>query len=159
MEKIEPREFSAAAEVCQEMEKPDIIKSIGFLSAIEFLVGYLKESEASDFSFVKANVQLRKLSETFFNLKEAGNSLAEILLNRLRDLTLKNWVLTTAAILAKSRCVSEPQEITISSFAPCTSVSVDRFVSTLHSFLPDRSHKSEATMLEMLFVQYNIKSF
>ena len=57
MEKIEHTQSSAAAKGCQEMEKPEIIKSMGFLSAFEFLVGYLKKSEASDFSVVQANVQ------------------------------------------------------------------------------------------------------
>ena len=36
MEKIERTEPSAAAKVCKEMEKPEIIKSMAFLSAVHF---------------------------------------------------------------------------------------------------------------------------
>ena len=63
MEKIEHTESSAAAKVCQEMEKLEIIKSMMFLSAFEFLVGYFKELEANDFSVVKTTVQMGKKFE------------------------------------------------------------------------------------------------
>ena len=70
MEKIESTESSAAAKFCQEMEQPEIIKSMGFLSAFEFLVGYLKESEASNFSVLKANVQVGKYPKNYLTWKK-----------------------------------------------------------------------------------------
>ena len=98
-----------------------------FLSAFEFLFGYLKESEASGFSVVKAKTQLAKLPEKLLDLKKTGNNIAEILLNKLQDLTVKNSGLTTTARKAMGKGASDFQEITIHSFAPCTSVSAERF--------------------------------
>ena len=69
-EEKEHTESSATAEVCQEMEKAEIIESVGFLSTFEFLVGYFKESEATDFSNVRANVHLGKISEKLIELKK-----------------------------------------------------------------------------------------
>ena len=100
--------------------------------------------------FVKANVQLGKRSLKLIDLKETGNNTAEILSNKLQDLTLKNSGQTTAARMARGEGVSEPQEITIYSFALCLSVSIERFFSILHSFLPDRSNITEATMLKLI---------
>ena len=123
--KIKHSESSAAAKVCRDMEKPEIIGSMGFWSAFEFFVGYIKESEASKFSVVKANVHLEKISEKLIDLTEAGKKFAEILLNKLQDLTVKYSGLTTAARMARGEGVSEPQQLTIYSFDRCTSVSVE----------------------------------
>ena len=82
-------ESLAAAKVCREMEKPEIIKSMGFLSTLEFLVGHLKESKASDSSVVKSIIQWGKISKKLNHLKETQNNIAEILLNNLQDLTVK----------------------------------------------------------------------
>ena len=100
-----------------------------------------------------------KISEKIIHLKETGNNIAEILLNSLQDLTVKNSGLTNAARMARGDGVSEPQEITIYSFASCISVQLKDFFWILHSFLQERSNITEATMLKLLFVQNNIKGF
>ena len=100
MEKIEHTETLAVGKVCQEREKPEITKNMGFLSAFEFLVGYIKDSEASNFSVAKPNVQLGKISKNLVDPKETGNNITEILFNKVQDLTVKNWGLTSAARMA-----------------------------------------------------------
>ena len=120
-----------------------------------FLLGTSKNQKASDFSVVKANVHLEKIYEKLTDLKETGNNFAEILLNKLQDLTVKNLGLTTAARMARGEGVSEPQQLTIYSFDRCTSVSVESFSSILLSFFQERSNITGATMLKLLFVQYN----
>ena len=133
MEKIEHTESSAVAKVSQELEKLEVNKSVGILSAFEFLVGYFKESEANNFSVVKANVHLGKLSEKLIDLKETGNDMAEKFLKNLKDPTVKTSGLTTAARMTMGEGASELQEITIYAFAPCTSASVEiSFRSYIH---------------------------
>ena len=109
--------------------------------------------------FVKAKVELGKLSEKLIDLKETGNNTAEILLNKLQHLTVKKLDLTTAAIMARGEGASEPQELFIYSFAPCTSLSVEKNFRFYILFFQDKSNITETTMLKLLFVQYNIKIF
>ena len=127
---------------------------MGFFSFFEFFVGRCpKELDASDFSVVKADVQLGKISEKLIDLK---NIMAEILLNMFQDLTVKYSGLTTPAKMARGEGVSETQVITNYSFAPCISVSVGKNFLILHSFSQGRSNVTEAKMLKLLFVQYNM---
>ena len=67
------------------------------------------------------------MSEKLVDLKKTRNNIAEILLNKLQYLTVKNSDQTTTARKAMKEGASELQEITIYSFAPCTSVSAERF--------------------------------
>ena len=89
MEETEYTELSQAAKFFHEMEKLKINNSMEFLSAFEFPVGYLEESEATDFGVVKARSRLEKKTEKLYDLNETGNKIAELLLNKLQDLKVK----------------------------------------------------------------------
>ena len=69
----------------------------------------------------------------------------------------KNKGFKTVVCKAKGIDLNDPQENQIYSFAPCTSVDVERFFSNLNHFVADRSNMTpaEATLEKFLFVQYN----
>ena len=67
----------------------------------------------------------------------------------------KNPGLTEAYKLGRGDGITEPRDIEIYSFSPCTSVEIERFFSVLQGFLENRNNIREGTLLKLLFVQYN----
>ena len=75
-------------------------------------------------------------------------------MNKLFYILEKNKGFNTVVCKAKGIDLNDPQELQIYSFAPCTSVDVEIFFSNPNHFVADRSNMTEATLENILFVQY-----
>ena len=154
-------ESSAARKALVEMEDPEILRTIGFLSAFEFLVPYSTLSEGVGFTAVKASSQIDKITEKLIELSETGNILSDLLLKKFQDLIQKNQGLRKVVEIARGNNaeILEPEEIGLLSFAPCTSVHVERLFSVLNAFVSDRPYILEETLNKLICLLSTILSF
>ena len=53
----------SAVNAIEIMEKPDIIARIGYVHNVEFLCGYITESEARNYTIPKAEIAIQKMTE------------------------------------------------------------------------------------------------
>ena len=93
----------SAVNAIEIMEKPDIIARIGYVPNVEFLCGYITESEARNYTIPKAEIGIQKMTEKLIDLAnlEPKNPVAEVALNKLNEVVAKNDGLQKAAQLAR----------------------------------------------------------
>ena len=138
------------------MEDPELLRNIGFLSTFEFRVPYGTLSEGAGFTTMKASSQIDKITGKFIEPLETGNILSDLLLKKFQDLIQKNEGLRKVVEIARgiNAETSEPEEIGLLSFAPCTSVPVERLFSVRNAFVSDRPYRLEETLNKLVFVKY-----
>ena len=152
---IRPSESSAAAKAVKLMREEGILKAIGEVAALGFLSDYIKLTEISGYTAVNADNNIQDVCEKLNVLSNTGNSSAKIALDKFFNVLEKNKGFKLVVAKARGENISDPQEIQIYAFAPCTSVDIERFFSILNNFLSDRCNISESTLNKLLFVQYN----
>ena len=81
------------------------------------------------------------IQSRLLDLKETGNTIADVALAKLDEVLEKNW--------------TQFLDIGVFAFAPCTTVDVERFFSVLNAFVSDRPNILEQTLKKMLFIKYN----
>ena len=133
----------------------ELLKNVGFVASFYFLNIYIKMSEASDFTAVKAAKHCQEIYEKLVDLDSTGNEVAPFLVTKMDKLQLKNKNLTKVANMARGEGISAPSDIGIYSFCPCTSVHVERLFYVLNAFLHDRNFILEQTVLKLIFIKYN----
>ena len=147
----------SAVNAIEIMEKPDIIARIGYVHNVEFLCGYITESEARNYTIPKAEIAIQKMTEKLIDLAnlEPKNPVAEVALNKLNEVVAKNDGLQKAAQLARGIGVTDPQQTVAYSFAPAQNIDVERLFSILNSFLSDRPNILDENVDKYMFLRYN----
>ena len=132
---------------------PDIIARIGYVHNVEFLCGYITESEARNYTIAKAEIAIQKMTEKLIDLAnlEPKNPIAEDALNKLNEVVAKNDGLQKAQ-LARGIGVTDPQQIVAYSFAPAQNIDVERLF--LNSFLSDRPNILDENVDKYMFLRY-----
>ena len=95
----------------------------------------IKASEAMNFAAIKADSQVAAITEKFVDLSCTENPAAEILCKKLFVVLLKNKGLKLIVEKARGENIENPAEIQVFTFAPCTSVEVERFFLSSFYFL------------------------
>ena len=142
-----------------EMRKADVKRKIGFIAVLDFLCLMIKISESSNFTAVKAMKQLDTINDKLLDLAETGNSVATALVSKFSEFIEKNSGLQKISALGREEGIDDPQEIEIFCFVPCTSRETERFFSVLRGFLVNRPNNLDETVLKLLFIKFNSKTF
>ena len=153
------KESAAAMRAVSEMGKADVKRKIRFIAVLGFLCPMIKISESSNFTAVKAMKQLDTINEKLLDLAETGNSGATALASKFFDIIEKNSGLRKISALGRGEGIDDPQEIEIFCFASCTSVEIEQFFLVLRGFLVNRPNNLDETVLKLLFIKFNSKTF
>ena len=141
-----------------EMGKADVKLKIGFIAVLGFLCPMVKTSQSSNFTAVKAIKQLDTINEKLLDLAETGNSVATALVSKLSELIEKNSGLLKFSALGRGEGIDAGNR-NILLFASCTSTEIERFFSVLRGFLVNRLSILDETVLKLLFIKFNSKTF
>ena len=99
--------------------------------------------------------KVNDLIEKTTDLAMTGNNTAQTALDKLNTVFAKNKGLISCAKIIRGEGVTDPVQIGVYSFAPCTSVDVERFFSVLKSFVEDRPNLTPENLEKLMFIRYN----
>ena len=145
----------AARKAAEIMEDANVVRELGLIASLSFLTQKIKVCQESGYSATRAIKQLNEIHGLLVDLEQTGNLAASVVLPKLEYLTEKNKGLTKVAKMGRGEGITEPSDVSVFAFAPCTTVDVERFFSVFQSFVDDRPNMLEETMCKLLFVKYN----
>ena len=144
-----------AEKILSLMDQDGVKDQTGFLCSLRFIREKITESEAAGYTAIKAMNAVQFIQSRLLDLKETGNTIAEVALAKLDAVLEKNEGLRRVVRFANGESISEPADIGVFAFAPCTTVDVERFFSVLNAFVSDKPNILEQTLKKMLFIKYN----
>ena len=150
---IPVNESKAARKGAELMEDANVVRDLGFIASLSFLTQKIKVCQESGYSATRAVKQLEEIHGLLVELEQTGN--LAVVLQKLEYLTEKNKGLTKVAKKCRGEGITDPSDVSVFAFEPCTTVDVERFFSALQSFVDGRPSMLEETMCKLLFVKYN----